>query len=107
MNPGGLSHLIRIEYKSGTTRTAIGEEQVTWATFASVWAWLEPLRGLEAISLRMQGSEVTTRVRIRYIPGVKPSMRVVHGDDVFQILEVYSPLEKRRELEMLCRKDAD
>lgn len=107
MNPGGLSHLVRIESRTETTRSAIGEEVVTWATFASMWASIEPIRGEEGLTLRAQGSEITTRIRMRYIPDVKPAMRVVHGDDVYSILEVYSPREKRRELEMLCSRDAD
>lgn len=107
MNPGGLSHLIRIEYKSDATRTGIGEPVVTWATFASIWASVEPLRGNEAIALRMQGAEISTRIRARYIPGVKSSMRVVHGDDIYNIVEAYSPREAKRELEMLCSRDAD
>lgn len=107
LSGGSLSHLIRIEYESGTTRSAIGEPVLTWATFASVWASVEPLRGNEAIALRMQGAEISTRIRTRYIPGVKPSMRVVHGDDIYNIHEAYSPFERKRELEMLCSRESD
>lgn len=107
MNPGLLTHKVAIEYISGTTRSAIGEELPTWSVFACLWARVEPLRGIESINLRMEGAEMTTRIRTRYIQGVKPAMRIKQGADTYQILEVYSPLEKRRELEMLCRKDAD
>lgn len=107
MNAGMLDHLVRIESKTETTRSAIGEEVVVWATFASTWASIEPMRGNEAVALRMQGAEMSTRIRTRYLSGVKPAMRVVDGDDVYNILEVYSPREKKRELEMLCSRDAD
>lgn len=107
MNPGALSHLVRIEHQT-STKSAIGENLETWVTFASGWAGIEHLSGTEGLNLRAAGSEITTRIRMRYIPGVKASMRIVYGTDIYNIVEPpTSPFEKKRELVMLCRRDAD
>ena len=107
MKAGRLRHSVTIQQDSGTTRSAIGEIVANWTAFATVWASVEPLRGTEAITLRMEGSEITTRIRTRYVDGVKPAMRVLHGTDLYNIVEVFSPQERKAELEMLCRRDAD
>ena len=107
MRAGSLQHRVEIQHQTGTTRSAIGEEIPSWTVFAIRWASIEPLRGNEFISLRMQGSELTTRIKTRYLDGVKAAMRVVHGTDVYNIIEAYSPFAKKRDLEMLCIRDAD
>ncbi len=106
MRAGRLRHLVDIQQKS-VTRNTFGEEVVVWASFADdIWAAVEPIRGQEFIALRQQGSELSTRIRCRYVPGVTPSMRVRFGDEAYEIQEVISPHERDRELELLCVKDA-
>ena len=107
MRAGALSHLVRIEYQT-SSKSAIGEDIPVWATFASGWASIEHLSWTEGINLRAAGSEITTRIRMRYIPGVKASMRIVYGTDIYSIVEPpVSPFERKRELLMMCRRDAD
>lgn len=107
MKSSWLRHQITIQRDTGTASSVIGEDLPVWEDFITLRASVEPLHGNEAINLRMQGAEITTRIRTWYVAGVKPAMRVLFCDDVYNILEVYSPLEKRVELMMLCRKDAD
>lgn len=98
--------MVDIQQKA-VARNTFGEEVVTWTNFAGkVWASVEPIRGQEFIALRQQGSELTTRIRLRHIAGVTPSMRVKFGDDEYEIQEVISPFERDRELELLCVKAA-
>ncbi len=106
MKAGWLRHSITIQQKSGSSRSAIGEDVPAWATLATVWASIEPIRGSEGVALRTEGSEITTKIRTWYVAGVTPAMRVVHGSVVYNILEAYSPLEKGVELEMLCSREA-
>lgn len=105
MKAGLLRHRVTIQSKT-VTRNTIGEDVVTWGTHASLWASVTPLRGTEYVSLRQQGSDLTTRIRTRYVAGVIPSMRVLHGTDAYEIQEVFSPAELKAELEMLCTKAA-
>jgi head-tail adaptor len=48
-------------------------------------------------------SEVTTRVRIRYRPGVTPAMRLVHGADFHIITAVIHVNSARNELQLMCK----
>lgn len=106
MKAGRLRHLVDIQQKS-VTRNTFGEEVVTWATFADdIWASVEPIRGQEFVALRQQGSELTTRIRCRYVSGVTPSMIVRFNGEEYAISEVISPMERDRELELLCVKAA-
>ncbi|MGB9845892.1 MAG: phage head closure protein, partial [Desulfotomaculales bacterium] len=84
MNAGQLRHRVIIqrptETKDQYKRPAIG-----WADFATVWAAVEPLSGREFLLAQNTNTELTIRVRIRYLRGVTPGMRVKYGDRVFDI----------------------
>jgi head-tail adaptor len=46
----------------------------------------------------MVSSEVDTRIQIRYLPGLKASMRALSGDQVFLFKSVIDPTRLRHEL---------
>lgn len=79
--------------------TPIGSD---WEDVAIVWASVEPLRGREYIQLQNTQAELTTRIRIRYQPGITPAMRVLYDDRKFNIQSVIDPEERHRELELMC-----
>lgn len=86
MQAGRLRHRVTIEslvpVKDGTT----GVITDTWEEFAAnVPAEVKPLSVREFISGAANQSKVTTMVVIRYMAGIKPSMRLLHGDHVFNI----------------------
>ena len=64
MRAGRLRHRIRIEARTDTVVS--GNTVTTWATFA------------EHIPAAI---ETTTNILIRWLPGIKPSMRAVDEDD--------------------------
>lgn len=51
-------------------------------------AAIEPLSGRELIAAQAVQSEITTRLRLRGRPGLKPAMRAVHRGTVYNILAV-------------------
>lgn len=67
-----------------------------------MWAAVEPFKGEEYIQLQNTQAELTAKVTIRYLPGIKPAMRVLYGDRVFDIKSVIDPEERHRELQLMC-----
>lgn len=93
-----------IERKTAT-QDANGEETISWATWATVYAAVEPLRGQEYMAGRTQQASVDTRIRIRYQDGVTTdTMRVRQGSDVYDIEAVIHVREQNRELHLMCRR---
>lgn len=56
-----------------------------WQTFAECWANVRPASVREFIAAGAENSKVTVAVQIRYIAGVRPSMRIQHGDNLYNI----------------------
>ena len=93
--------------KPNLTRDSFGGTRSDDATvFAEVWAAVEALSattfGKELYSAQQKVSQVTHRVTIRYIDGVKSSMNVWHRDRQFQIEAVVDPDEQQKVLFLLC-----
>jgi SPP1 family predicted phage head-tail adaptor len=99
---GELRHRVTIQGRT-ITRNSYGEEKVDWMPVATVWAEVTDLSGREYFAAQQVQAEVTTRIRIRYRPGVAPEMRVVAGARTFDILAVLDPDGRRRELHLMCR----
>lgn len=102
MRAGELRHKVVIQQESGIRDPDSGEIIPGWSTFAEVWAEVVDLSGREYWSAQQVQSQVSTRVRIRYLDGVKPTMRVAHGSRTLQIEAVIDPDGRRRELQLMC-----
>lgn len=101
MRAGRLSERIVLQEKA-VTRGGNGEEVVTWETFATVWADVEPLSGREVVAVRAAQADLSLRVRLRYLAGVNPAMRVYWKGAAWPITEVIDVRARRTELELLC-----
>ena len=78
MKAGRLNRRVTIQQKS-VARDALGAEVITWVDVATVWAEVSPYSGREFVALRQAQDEITTRITIRYRPGITPAMRVVQA----------------------------
>ncbi|KRD71660.1 head-tail adaptor protein [Lysobacter sp. Root96] len=93
MAAGKLRHLVRIE-RQVTTRDSSGISTKTWVLVApKVWASIEPLSAREFVQSAATQAQVSTRITIRYRPGIQPSMRVIHGTQVYNIAGVLADKE--------------
>lgn len=104
MGAGYYRHLVEIQQKTVIRDPDTGELIEDWAPYAKVWAAVEDLSGREFWAAQQVQSEVSTRVRIRYLPGVNPTMRVVHAGRHLEITAVLDPDGRRRELQLLCKE---
>lgn len=81
----------------------IGQPLTDWLPIVSTWGAVEPLAGREYIAAAAAVSEVTTRIRLRYRPGITSADRVSHEGKVYGITSVIDHRSDHRELVLMCR----
>lgn len=87
-----------------TTRNDWNEPVQTWVDWMQVWVSIEPISGREYWAKHQTQSAVTHRVRMHYVPGVKPTMRILHGERVFDIESVIDWEERNEYLQLMCKE---
>ncbi len=103
MRAGQLDKYVTLQIRSITRGTSGGSVE-TWNTLANVWASIEPLEGRELLTAQQLTSELTTRIRIRYLEGISTVERVLYGRRVFEILSIINTETSNRELILNCRE---
>jgi len=106
MKAGQLRHRIVIE-KQTQTKNAIDEIILTWSTFCTVWAAIEPATGQTYYAANQLEAKVDGRVRIRYRDDIEPTMRIKYGDRILNIGSIVHPQENRRELHLMYSEGLD
>jgi len=106
MRSGELQWRVTLETNTPTA-DATGEFVDTYSDFATVWAAIEPLSGQLLFQAQQANSEVQGRIRIRYLPGVLPTMRVKFGTRYFRILSIIDVNMNHVELHLLYREMLD
>lgn len=101
---GELNRRIALQ---SVTRTADegGGATSAWATFATVWAKVEPLDGRERYEAQQVESAVNHRVTIRYRADVTARHRVLYGSRALAIRAVLSPDPPRQASVLLCAEE--
>lgn len=108
MEAGRLRHSILIQELVPDQDDTSGNVTNTWTTFATVWADVRPASIREFVAAGIQQAKVTTAVKIRYLPGVVQSMRILHGDQVFNVEGVLpDPKTGREWLTLPCSEVVD
>ena len=100
---GQLRHRITLQSVS-TTPDSSGDRVEAFATFATVWARVEPLTGREQFIAQQIQSETNYRVEIRYRAGVVATMRVLFGGRTFEVVSVLNVGERNSDLHLMCRE---
>lgn len=104
MKAGRLRHVITLQ-RNEPTKNDLGEPTPNWVDYADCDAEIMPLRGREFFDAQQVNAELTTRVRIRWVEGVKAEHRVIFEG---RTLEIASPPmntdEKNRELVLMCKE---
>lgn len=100
---GRLRHRITIEQRS-TSQNSFGEPLLTWTTFITRWASVEPIIGKEFFASQQVQSEVTTKIRVRDATGVLPQMRVNYNSRIYDIKSIMDIEERGREVLLMCQE---
>ena len=106
MKAGELKQRITIQIPQ-RSKNAFGEWIDTFADWVTVWAALEPLTGGRYLQSKQLTAEVTGVVRIRYRTGLLPTMRLLYGMRIFNIVSIVQPKEAKRELHIYYREALD
>jgi SPP1 family predicted phage head-tail adaptor len=99
VNAGALRNRVTLERSGDPSNWGV---TAAWSTFATVWAKVEPVSGREYVEGRLIQSELTHKVTIRYLSGVKADMRVNFEGRYLKIFAVRNVGERNRELELDC-----
>lgn len=94
---GRLRHRVTIQRQTQTQNPLTGELTVAWTDVATVWAAVEPISAREFVTSQEPNARVTTRVTIRYLDGIQPSMRLIHRGRRFNIHGVLEDMDSGRE----------
>lgn len=103
MRAGTLRHRVTLQDRA-KARDDLGAEIIVWVDIATVWGAVEPISGREFFDAQALNAEVTTLIRIRYLNGVVPTMRVAWSGHTYNILSVIEPETRRRELHLMCKE---
>jgi len=103
LSPNDLKDRIAIQ-TSTDSQDAAGQIVPTWSTYATVWACITPLIGREYLASRQLQAEVSGKIRIRYLAGVTPKMRVLFNGRYFNILTVMDVNERHVEMIIMVKE---
>ena len=103
MKIGSLRHQIVLQKKM-ITKDALKQQTESWTDFAYVWASIEPLSGREYFAAQQINAEVSTRIIIRYLPGMTAEARAGFDSRIFEVLSVINPEERCESLILMCRE---
>ena len=101
INIGRLNKRITI-LKKVDSINALNQKSKTYEEVATVWASVAPVRGTERYELQKLHEEVTYRIYMRYLPGIRADMYVRCGEMLFEIQSVIDVDLERKMLEIDC-----
>lgn len=96
--------------EAAETRTDQGGVTRIWSTYATRWAAKQPLMGREHQAAQQVRPEQQYRFRFGWdltLSLAAEGMRIVSGDDIFNIIGIQVPESARDEIVMMTIKDAD
>lgn len=85
------------------TKNAYGEPNEHWVEFKSVWAEVTPLVGRKYYDALQNNSEITTEIRIRYIKDISTKMRILEGDEIYDIKSIINIKNANKEMTLMCK----
>ncbi len=102
MRAGEIDTLATLESRT-VSRDAFGGPVETWSTYALAWAAVtdQPSREFAAGRLLQTTAVRQTLVRLRYVAGVKPTMRIRFGGRTMNVVSV-SEIGRHAGLELVC-----
>ncbi len=103
MRSGDLDQRINIQNYT-TTRGASGEEISAWAAWTTVWAQVTTLSGTEKSYGPQLVAEATHKIKIRYLDGVVPTIRIDWQEKILDILFIDESRRRQGEMYLLCRE---
>jgi SPP1 family predicted phage head-tail adaptor len=100
INAGELTERITIE-KSTNTQNEVGENTLTWSTFATVWAKVQSLSGREAERYAEIVGFSGHKITMRPLTGLTSAMRIIYRSRTLEIGAI-NEFDRIRYLDVIC-----
>lgn len=111
MKIGALRHRISIETVAASQDVYGGVHQLESTPYVTIWGEVQDLSGQELYTAEELHSHITTRITVRFYPGILPAMLARVSMDqrtrTFDILSVTDPDGLRVTLELSCKERFD
>jgi len=107
MRAGQLRHRIVIQEPVSSTGGGVSaSRKQSFEDSRTVWGAVYPLRGVELLTAQQLGSEITSRIRIRYTNGITPRNRIKLGDSTtyYDIVSVVNPEARNIYLDLMVKE---
>lgn len=98
-----MRHRVTLQRRAATQDAAGGVRNV-WADWAVRWAALERTPGREVWASAQANGRVPAVFRLRFLSGVLPGMRLLHGGKVFNVLSAVDTEGRKEELLLTCEE---
>jgi SPP1 family predicted phage head-tail adaptor len=102
MDAGTLRERVTVQ-QATETRNRLGESISEWTTFAEVWASVNGVSAREYLLAGQQQIELSHRVRMRYLTGLTPKMRLSWRGRTLEIISILEH-ENRSIHELICQE---
>lgn len=102
MDAGRLNQRVAIWTESSVERNVYNEAQPTETLLCTVWAEVSPISQREYLENQRLGSEITTRMRVRYRSDITNAVKAVHGGRTYKVESVIDPQSAHKELVLMC-----
>lgn len=103
MRAGSLRHRVAIQSKT-TSPDDLNEPVDTWATVATVWARMAPMKAAEGYEAHQNVARTTHEITMRYTTAVDENMRILHEGRSFYIQGIRNSEEKDVMLTLECNE---
>ena len=102
-----LRHRVDIEDLTFTQDPTTGDMTEGWTSILSsdeplIAAEIMPMSGREFVAAQAIQAGVNTKITVRYREGLKPIMRVLHEDKIYNIKAVLPDPTLRRHVTLMC-----
>lgn len=107
IDPGKMRHRISFQQFSGTLDSygdPLLDDDSNWDNVATVWAAIDPISGREFYAAEQSQSEVSHKVRCRYLAGLDTAMRIIYGKRKFKIISIIDWEERHESLLIMCKE---
>lgn len=107
-----LRHRVDIQEYTQTQDSETGAVIEVWASIltsndAPIPAEIVPMSGREFVASAAVQAGVNTRITIRYLSSVQPSMRIINGSDIYNIKAILPDPTLRRYMTLMCEKGVE
>jgi SPP1 family predicted phage head-tail adaptor len=102
MDAGILRDRVTVQ-QATENRNRLGESISEWATFTEVWASVQGVSAREFLLAGQQQVEVSHRVKMRYLNGLTPQMRLLWRGRTLEIISILEH-ENRSVHELICQE---